>query len=66
MRTLPLGTPKRATVHALNKATNMPLSPAPLGYLQGAAAVFMIAMSYASVPLYKLVCAVSTRGLTVS
>ncbi len=27
MRTLPLGPPKRATVHALNKPTHVPLSP---------------------------------------
>ncbi|KAG2425521.1 hypothetical protein HYH02_015006 [Chlamydomonas schloesseri] len=40
-------------------------TPAELGLYWGAAAVFMVGVSYASVPLYKLFCAATGYGGTV-
>ncbi|GLI60336.1 hypothetical protein VaNZ11_002456 [Volvox africanus] len=62
VRNIPTGSIRGIT----NKATNRSkFTATELGLYWGAAAVFMIGVSYASVPLYRLFCAATGYGGTV-
>ncbi|KAG2424186.1 hypothetical protein HXX76_014719 [Chlamydomonas incerta] len=56
------GFPGTRSAHSKSSAK---YTPAELGLYWGAAAVFMVGVSYASVPLYKLFCAATGYGGTV-